>query len=98
MPYIPAEERRALDAHIDRLAAAVLADTEPPAVAGRLNYAITRLALAVLPLERYWQAALVTGVLENVKQELYRRAVAPYEDRKRAEHGDLTGYAGEPDR
>lgn len=98
MPYIPADERPALDEAVDRLAAAVRSGVDAPAVAGRLNYAITRLVLEVLPVERYWQAALATGVLENVKQELYRRVVTPYEDRKQAEHGDVAGYGEGPHR
>jgi hypothetical protein len=92
MPYITNEERAQLDELIDALAAAVVGGTEAPAVAGRLNYAITRLALSVLPVERYWHAALVTGVLENVQQELYRRSIALYEDRKMAEHGDVPEF------
>ena len=92
MPYITGDERAELDDLIDGLADAVGAGTAPPDVAGRLNYAITRLAMSVLPVDRYWHAALVTGVLENVKQELYRRSIAPYEDRKMAENGDVQGY------
>lgn len=33
--------------------------------------------------------AKVLGVLEAVKLELYRRVVAPYEDRKISENGDV---------
>jgi len=29
------------------------------------------------------------GVLENVKQEMYRRLAAPYEDKKAEENGDV---------
>jgi len=29
------------------------------------------------------------GVLECIKQEFYRRAVAPYEDKKKEENGDV---------
>lgn len=31
----------------------------------------------------------VIGVLECVKQELYRRLIAPYEDKKKDENGDV---------
>jgi hypothetical protein len=93
MPYIPKSERLALNPAIDMLAAALeeigsSCDSDT-AFAGRLNYAITRLCLRVNPARRYWAIALVTGVLENVKQEFYRRYAAPYEDDKIAEHGDV---------
>jgi hypothetical protein len=34
----------------------------------------------------------MTGVLENIKQEFYRRAAAPYEDRKINQNGDVKEY------
>jgi hypothetical protein len=37
----------------------------------------------------YEGIALVTGVIENVKQELYRRVATPYEDQKMKAHGDV---------
>ena len=60
---------------------------------GTLNYIITSLC-------DYWcrdfsgeanyeKYNAVIGVLECVKQELYRRQVAPYEDKKCRENGDV---------
>ena len=59
---------------------------------GTLNYIITRLC-------DYWcrdsgeanyeKYNMVIGVLECVKQEFYRRQVAPYEDEKCEENGDV---------
>ncbi len=96
MPYIPAEDRPALDIAIEALAAAINESGETTyddlAKAGRLNYSMTRVTSLVLPSDRYHRAALATGVLENVKQELYRRAVAPYEDVKIDENGDVPEY------
>jgi hypothetical protein len=40
----------------------------------------------------YKNIAMATGVLENIKQELYRRIAAPYEDRKVLENGDIKEY------
>jgi len=37
----------------------------------------------------------VVGVLECAKLEMYRRAVAPYEDEKIAENGDVYGVRDE---
>ena len=38
---------------------------------------------------RYEDYASVIGALECAKQELYRRLVAPYEDKKIKENGDV---------
>jgi hypothetical protein len=40
----------------------------------------------------YSKIAIITGVLENVKQEFYRRAAAPYEDKKILQNGDVREY------
>ncbi|MCI0558113.1 MAG: hypothetical protein MN733_06430, partial [Nitrososphaera sp.] len=58
---------------------------------GQLNYVITRLAqeLAKAKGSNYAAFNAVIGVLECAKLELYRRIVAPYEDRKIQENGDL---------
>jgi hypothetical protein len=57
---------------------------------GRLNYLVSSMVASVWRRTgRYQDVARLTGVLENVKQEFYRRAAAPYEDVKLAEHGDV---------
>jgi len=59
-------------------------------MAGYLNYAITRLLLGTLLSEpSYLQIATTTGVLDNVKHEMYRKLAAPYEDVKAQENGDV---------
>ena len=82
MPYIAQEDRRALDPAIEKLVDAVRerAEQHQGSFEGYLNYALTRLVLGVVPERRYASIARVTGVLENVKQEFYRRYAAPYED------------------
>ncbi len=93
MPYISAEARQRLDPHIQELADEIarLAESEAGdvAFAGFLNYSCTRLALKVMPVRRYWSIATVVGVFRNVADEFYRRVGVPYEDEKRAEHGDV---------
>jgi hypothetical protein len=91
MPYIAPDDRPALDPHIDRLAAALReqAAQRGGSFEGFLNYAVTRLCLGVLPERRYSSIARVTGVLENVKQEFYRRYAAPYEDEQIERSGDV---------
>jgi hypothetical protein len=91
VPYIAPEDRKALDPPIDELAAAVKskAGERDGSFEGLLNYAITRLVLEVLPTRRYASIARATGVLENVKQEFYRRYAAPYEDEQIEKSGDV---------
>jgi hypothetical protein len=57
---------------------------------GTLNYIITRLVVWYLgknPNYERYNAAI--GALECAKQELYRRQIAPYEDEKCEENGDV---------
>ena len=57
---------------------------------GTLNYIITRMVVWYLgknPNYERYNAAI--GVLECAKQELYRRQVSPYEDKKCEENGDV---------
>ena len=62
---------------------------------GTLNYIITRLCdfwcRDYAGEANYEKYNAVIGVLECVKQELYRRQIAPYEDEKCRENGDVYG-------
>jgi uncharacterized protein DUF6899 len=100
VPYIPRDDRRLLDPLIDELArrmsdlaANASGDLAP---AGLLNYTCTRLALQLVKLRfgkiRYGVIALVSGVLHNVADELYRRIARPYEDKQIALNGDVDLY------
>ena len=40
----------------------------------------------------YAKLAIITGVLENIKQEFYRRVASPYEDLKAKQNGDVEEY------
>lgn len=85
MPYIPSFDRVALNAGISQ-----------PTTPGKLNYKITRILLDSLGENpNYERYNAVIGVLECVKLELYRRMIAPYEETKRAEHGDVYPPTGE---
>ena len=85
MPYIPQRQRDLLDPIIGQFGAVVGGEW-----AGCLNYIITRLCLMFFNEKpSYGRIASVTGVLENVKQELYRRRFAEYEMKKHAENGDV---------
>jgi len=80
MPYVDAAARQRLDAGAS------------PETAGELNYSITKLVDAYLNRSgspRYADFNEAIGVLECAKLELYRRLVAPYEDTKIEQHGDV---------
>lgn len=82
MPYIKKSERE----HIDKMVPRVDLLT-----AGELNYLISRIVFKwVTGLGiSYSSCNVAVGVLECVKQEFYRRVVAPYEDKKKLENGDV---------
>ena len=54
-----------------------------------LNYVFTKLIVKIVPERRYKFIARITGVLENVKQEFYRRYAEPYEDEQIKKSGDV---------
>lgn len=61
-----------------------------PDTSGELNYAITVLVHQYLgDKPNYQRFNDVIGALEGCKLELYRRKVAPYEDIKIKENGDV---------
>ena len=98
MPYIKQERRDMYDEYIRKLVETVHQKADVAETPGDTNYIITSLILGIIKRRfhgniRYWMLAAATGVLENVKQEMYRKMFAPYEDEKAAENGDL--YAGE---
>ena len=64
---------------------------EPPQNAGELNFLITHLINNYMSFkgEKYQHYNDVIGALEGAKLEIYRRHVAPYEDEKMKENGDV---------
>jgi len=61
---------------------------------GRINYCFSRIIYGVMRDVSYRNIAMVTGVLENIKQEYYRRVAEPYEDIKIRQNGDIKEYKG----
>lgn len=78
MPYINEEARKRL----------LFGDVE---TAGELNYEFTQLALAYVDHKglNYQTINDIVGALEGAKAEFQRRVVAPYEDGKIHENGDV---------
>jgi len=78
--------------YIDQAARDRLSRGGSPTTAGELNYAITRLVDEYLSEKgglRYAHLNEAVGALECAKLELYRRLAVPYEERKRAEAGEV---------
>jgi hypothetical protein len=95
MPYIKEEQRKNLYALIDTLAEKIAKDAvdNDEQMCGRLNYTITKMIHAALEYEgvteNYASYNELIGMLECAKLELYRKKVAPYEDNKIKENGDV---------
>jgi len=86
MPYIRKEDRERYDSIIAQLVEKLPDDVT--AVDGHLNYIITKILKTVYP-PKYFNYNRAMGMLECVKQEFYRVVVAPYEDEKREQYGDV---------
>ncbi len=84
MPYIKQDRREKLDPHLAALAGEVRTE-------GEMNYCIYKLACLLVDRlgESYDNYSLCGSAMEHAKLEWYRRRVAPYEDRKIAENGDI---------
>lgn len=84
MPYIKKDLRLTLDKPVIEL---ILKISTP----GELNYVITKLVTEYLKneSESYLVYNEIIGCLECAKQEFYRRAIVPYEEKKRKENGDV---------
>jgi hypothetical protein len=84
MPYIAQDDRDFFDDHLTFNVKAIHS-------AGELNYCITKLIDHYINShgKNYANLNSVIGALECAKLELYRRIVAPYEDAKIQENGDV---------
>ena len=90
MLYIPQADRPRLDYYTEARRSLTKAGIQSPKP-GELNYMLTRIILAYFDTAGMNYATLntVIGVLECIKQELYRRVAVPYENKKRTENGDV---------
>lgn len=99
MPYINEDERKELDEAIYHMVESIRNSKcslyNPHEFAnylGRINYCFSRVIMGVMKTISYKNIAMATGVLENIKQEFYRRLAAPYEDKKMLENGDIREF------
>jgi len=84
MPYIPKVARKVIDEIVDDAHFSIAAN-------GTLNYFLVKLMLArrKQETESYTFYKNFLGELECAKLEIYRRYVAPYEEKKIKENGDV---------
>lgn len=87
MPYIKREQRPKIDELVNPLIA-YLKSIPVEDQDGSVNYTITRILKGLYPL-KYYHLNRALGVLTAIKDEFYRRVIAPYEDTKIKENGDV---------
>ena len=89
MPYIDKDTRSLFDNKIDMLLNTLCDDDKFNP--GELNYIIYRLLRGIVKRKgiRYELLNALAGVLECCGIEFQRRVVAPYEDKKIKENGDV---------
>jgi hypothetical protein len=99
MPYVDEDDREELDFCIDQLTNCLRVMKHPlnnphdfSIYLGRINYCFSRIISGLMGNPSYAKIAMITGVLENIKQEFYRRVASPYEDKKILENGDIKEY------
>lgn len=106
MPYIKEDRRAGLDSSINSLVFSIktnindsnstkpakLTNEEFLNISGDINYCVSRLVSQLMGEVSYGKIAIITGVLENIKQEYYRRVAESYEDKKLRENGDIHEY------
>lgn len=81
MPYIDKKSREEIG---------LVGSTRLPETAGELTYVLYRDIKEFLGNNaRFADYAAALGALEACKLEIYRRSVAPYEDQKIKENGDV---------
>lgn len=107
MPYIKEENRKTLNSCIEHLILCIknnvsngesdpfkekLTNEELMSICGDINYCFSRILGSLMGDISYPKIAIITGVLENIKQEYYRRVAEGYEDQKIAQNGDIREY------
>ena len=108
MPYIKDDNRKILDQSITSLTEILktcacsqslghpyksLSNEEFLNIVGDINYVFSRVISGLMGDRSYPKIAMITGVLENIKQEYYRRVASVYEDKKIVENGDIPEYS-----
>lgn len=91
MPYLGLKEmREKLDAVVNHFATVVSVKSmhgERKIIKANLNYFLFK--LAKVTCNSYRDYSDFIGELESAKLEIYRRQIAPYEDKKIKQNGDV---------
>jgi hypothetical protein len=87
MPYIDQKSRKNIDSEINALIAQ-LKSLPMEKLDGNLNYCFCRI-LKGLYAPSYFNYNRMMGVFTCAQQEIYRRLVVPYEEKKKKENGDV---------
>jgi len=87
MPYIDQKSRKNIESELNALIQK-LKSIPTKNIDGNLNYCICQM-LKELYTPSYYNYNRMMGVITCVQQEVYRRLVAPYEDKKIKENGDV---------
>jgi len=84
VPYIPPERRKIFDRVLEECARDIKSE-------GELNYCTYKLSCLVVQRtgESYANLSMCSSAMEHAKMEWYRRKLAPYEDEKIKQHGDI---------
>lgn len=87
MPYVERTKRPSLDEAIEPMLKKIALGRSK----GEINYVITRMVLAWLRQkgQSYDAISDVKAVLDDVRSEFHDKVMRPYEDRKKAENGDV---------
>jgi hypothetical protein len=96
MPYIKEDRRLRLDDCIAEMVNCLDGgryNTDSfEEILGDINYTFSRILTGLMDQPSYNKIAMITGVLENIKQEFYRRVAENYENAKIAQNGDIKEY------
>jgi hypothetical protein len=87
MPYIDQKSRKSLEPELKTLIKK-LKNIPQEKIDGHLNYCISQMLKELYPAG-YFNYNRMMGVIACVQQEIYRRLVAPYEDKKIKKNGDV---------
>jgi predicted type IV restriction endonuclease len=88
MPYIIQEDRKRYDDILNQLIAK-LAEIPEEDRDGHINYCVTVMLKRLYAPPKYKRYNRAMGVLSCIAQEFYRRMIAPYENEKIKESGDV---------
>ncbi len=90
MPYILPDDRELYTKHLDAVLEDLSLGVTEAGLGGQLNFCISYLLTRLWEdRQRYVRANTLMGAIEGAKLEFYRTHIAPYEEEKRKENGDV---------